>query len=318
MPITSPFGYRSTALEVVAGHDLGGKTALITGGSSGIGVETARALLSAGAEVILAVRDTQKGQGVAQELRQSTGNSKAHVIELNLSSLESGRRAAEHVLSRWPRLDILINNAGVMATPFEHTADGFEMQFGTNHLGHFLFTVLLMPALRAGAPSRVVALSSIGHRRSDVHFDDLNYKVRPYEKWEAYGQSKTANALFAVGLTQLYGSEGITANAVHPGGINTGLQKYIPEDEQRAMGWVDEHGKVNPLFKTVEQGAATSVWAAVGKELDGVGGLYLEDCQEALPSDPARPYSGYMPYARDPQHAERLWKVSEELVGLGK
>jgi NAD(P)-dependent dehydrogenase (short-subunit alcohol dehydrogenase family) len=316
MPITSPFDARSTALEVIAGHDLSGQTALVTGASSGLGVETVKTLLSAGAEVIMAVRDTQKGETVAAELRQATGNPKAHVLELNLGSLTSVRQAAAQALSKWSKLHIIINNAGVMATPFSHTDDGFEMQFGTNHLGHFLFLNLLLPALRAAKPSRVVVLSSIGHRRSDIHFDDLNYQTRPYEKWEAYGQSKTANVLFAVGWNQRYGKEGITANALHPGGIQTGLQKFIPEDEQRAMGWIDEQGNVNPLFKTVEQGAATSIWAAVGNELEGHGGLYLEDCHEALPFDPAQPYSGYMPYVRDPESAKRLWEISSDLVGL--
>ncbi len=318
MPITSPFGYPSTALEVIAGHDLTGQTALITGASSGLGVETARALLTAGAEVILAVRDTQKGEVVAAELRAATGNPKVHTLELDLGSLASVRAAAEQVLARWPQIKILINNAGVMATPFSHTTDGFEMQFGTNHLGHFLFSRLLLPALRAAAPSRVVSVSSLGHRRSDMHFEDLNYKERPYDKWEAYGQSKTANILFAVAWTQQYGAEGITANALHPGGIATGLQKFLPLEEQRAMGWIDEQGNPNPLFKTVEQGAATSVWAAVGSELEGQGGLYLEDCNESLPFDPAKPYSGYMPYIRDPESAQRLWQASKQLVGLTK
>ena len=314
MPITSPFGPRSTALEVIAGHDLTGKTALVTGASSGIGVETVKALLTAGAEVVMPVRDTQKGEAVAAQLRTTTGNPKAHILELDLGSLASVRQAAAHALTHWPRLHILINNAGVMATPFSHTTDGFEMQFGTNHLGHFVFATSLLPALRAAAPSRIVALSSIGHRRSDIHFEDPQYEHRPYEKWEAYGQSKTANVLFAVGWNQVYGSEGITANALHPGGIQTGLQKFIPEEEQRAMGWIDEHGKVNPLFKNLEQGAATTVWAAVGQELEGVGGLYLEDCPEGLPFDPARPYSGYAPHARNPESADRLWKASTALV----
>ena len=189
------------------------------------------------------------------------------------------------------------------------------MQFGTNHLGHYLLTMLLLPVLRAAAPARVVALSSSGHRRSDVHFEDLQYHTRPYDKWQAYGQSKTANALFAVGLTERYASDGITANAVHPGGIHTGLQKHIPEEEWRALGWIDAQGNVSPLFKTPEQGASTSIWAAVGPQLDGVGGLYLEDCQQSAPFDPARPYVGYMPYALDLQHAERLWTVSKDLVG---
>jgi NAD(P)-dependent dehydrogenase (short-subunit alcohol dehydrogenase family) len=314
MLITSPFGSRSTALEVIAGHDLSGQTALVTGASSGLGIQTVRALLTVGAEVIMAVRDTKKAEVVAAELRQSTNNSKIHILELNLSSLASVRKAVTEALSKWSKLHILINNAGVMATPYSHTEDGFEMQFGTNHLGHHLLTNLLLPVLQAAAPSRVVVLSSIGHRRSDMNFEDLNYQTRPYEKWEAYGQSKTANVLFAVAWNQIYGNQGVTANALHPGGIQTGLQKFLPEEEQRAMGWIDENGKANPLFKTVEQGAATSVWAAVGTELNNKSGLYLEDCNEALPFDPAKPYAGYMPYARDLERAERLWEISAQLV----
>ncbi len=318
MPITSPFNARSTALEVVAGHDLTDKTVLITGANSGIGFETARALLSAGAEVILAVRDPQKGEEVAQRLRSTTENANAHVLTLDLSSLQTVKTAAEQFLNRWSRLHILINNAGVMATPQSYTVDGFERQFGTNHLGHFLLAQLLLPALRAAAPARVVALSSSGHRRSDVHFDDIQYRTRPYDKWEAYGQSKTANALFSVGFTHRFAAEGITANAVHPGGIHTELQRYVSQEEWRALGWVDEHGNVNPAFKTPEQGASTSVWAAIGKELDGIGGLYLEDCQESHLFDPAHPLTGYRPYALDPEHAERLWTISEKLVGGGQ
>ena len=315
MPITSVFDAHSTALEVVAGHDLSGRTALVTGATSGIGVETARALLSAGAEVVLAVRDTGRGEQTARALRAATGNERAHVLALDLGSLASVRAAAETFAGRWARLHLLVNNAGVMATPHGTTAEGFELQFGTNHLGHMLFATLLLPALRAAAPARVVALSSGGHRRSDVHFDDLNYRTRPYDKWEAYGQSKTANVLFAVEATRRWAGDGITVNAVHPGGIQTGLQKHIPEEEWRALGWIDPEGKLNPLFKTVEQGASTSVWAAVGTELDGIGGLYLEDCNEGVPFDPAEPTYGYLPYARDPAHAERLWTMSRELIG---
>jgi len=238
------------------------------------------------------------------------------VVELDLASLEQVRASAANILERANRIHLLINNAGTMATPFGHTADGFETQFGTNHLGHFLLTALLMPALLAAAPARVVALSSIGHRRSDVHLDDLNYAQRPYDKWDAYGQSKTANALFAVGLTRRYSARGVTANAVHPGGILTNLQRFLPREEQIAMGWMDEQGNVNPGFKSPQQGAATSVWAAVGPELDGIGGLYLEDVREALPYDPATPFTGYMPYARDPERADALWSASERLVGL--
>ncbi len=188
------------------------------------------------------------------------------------------------------------------------------------NLGHYLLTRLLLPALQAAAPARVVVLSSRRHRFSDIHFDDIQYQHRPYDKWEAYGQSKTANALFAVGLTRHFGSQGITANAVNPGAIRTGLQQHLSPEDLRAMGWTDEQGHwLNPqLWKFPEQGAATSVWAAVGLELEGVGGRYLEDCQEAAPLDSVTPSrgSGYLPYALDPEHAERLWTLSQELVGL--
>jgi NAD(P)-dependent dehydrogenase (short-subunit alcohol dehydrogenase family) len=314
--ITSPFNNRSTALEVVQGHNLSGKTALITGAASGIGVETARALLQAGAEVILAVRDIDKGESVARELRESTNNSKAIVLPLDLTSFASVRQAAHQFLGRWFALHVLINNAGVMATPFEKTQDGFELQFGTNHLGHFLLSQLLLPALLAAAPARVVALSSSGHRRSDIIWDDINFENHPYDKWQAYGQSKTANALFALGLTRHYADKGVTANAVNPGGIRTGLQKNLSHEEMTAMGWYDAEGNLNSVFKTPEQGAATSTWAAVGAELEGVGGLYLEDCQEAMPWSPEAPYLGYKPYIRSEESAERLWNLSLEMTGL--
>nr|HET6901290.1 oxidoreductase [Ktedonobacteraceae bacterium] len=317
MTITSSFNAHSTALEVIAGHDLSGRTALVTGASSGLGIEMARALLSAHAEVILAVRDTAKGEPVAQQLRETTDNTRAQLLSIDLGSLASVRQAAEQFHARWSKLHLLINNAGVMATPQRYTPDGFELQLGTNHLGHALLTLLLLPALQAAAPARVVVLSSSGHRFSDVHFDDLQYLHRSYDKWEAYGQSKTANALFAVGLTQHFGNQGITANAVNPGGTRTGLQQHLTPEEMRALGWVDEEGRVTSRLKTPEQGAATSVWAAVGHELDGVGGRYLENCQEAAPLDPGMPFPGhgYLPYALDQEHAERLWTVSQELVG---
>ncbi len=315
MSVTSAFTREATALEVVLGHDLSGHVALITGGASGIGLETTRALLAAGAQVLVAVRDPARAREALAGLNAPAGQ--LGTVQLDLASLASVRQAAATVLASTPRLHLLINNAGTMATPFGHTADGFETQFGTNHLGHFLLTTLLMPALLAAAPARVVALSSIGHRRSDVHLDDLNYERREYEKWAAYGQSKTANALFAVGLTQRFGGQGVSANSVHPGGIMTNLQRFLPREEQVAMGWMDEQGQLNPVFKTPEQGAATSVWAAVGRELEGVGGLYLEDVNEALPFEAASPFGGYMPYARDEQRADALWVLSEKLVSQG-
>lgn len=321
MTITSPFNAQSTATEVIAGHDLSGKTALVTGASSGLGVETVRALLVAGAEVILAVRDSAKGEQVARELRGSTGNARTHVLKLDLGSLASVRQAAEQFHARWSRLDLLVNNAGVMATPQSYTPDGFELQFGTNHLGHYLLTLLLLSALQAAAPARVVVLSSSGHRRSDIHFDDMQYRHRPYEKWEAYGQSKTANALFAVGLTRHFGAQGITANAINPGAIRTGLQQHLSQEDLRTRGWVDEQGNwidTTLNWKTPAQGAATSIWAAVGPELEGIGGKYLEDCQESTLMDTSAPYRGfgYLPYALDPDHAEQFWTISQELVGL--
>ena len=316
MPITSPFNARSTAKEVIAGHDLSGKTVLVTGASSGIGLETARALLSAHAEVIIAVRDTTKGEGVAQELRAETPDARVHVLSLDLGSLASVRQAAEQFRAQWNKLDLLINNAGIMATPQGYTPDGFEQQFGTNYLGHYLLTQLLLPAIQKAAPARVVSLSSSGHQRSDIHFDDIQFRHRPYNKWDAYGQSKTATALFAVALTYHTSSQGITSNAVHPGGIRTGLQQNLTQEEMHALGWYDEAGNLNPVFKTPEQGASTSIWAAVGQELEGIGGLYLEDCHQSTPIalDAPRSSTGYKPYALDPDHAERLWALSSELA----
>lgn len=314
--ITSSFGARSTALEVIKGHDLRGRTAIITGGASGIGVETARALLVAGAEVLLGVRDVAKAEAVVKSLRAETGNDKLTAATLDLASLESVRRFAADFLSSGRPLHLLINNAGTMAGPFTQTADGFESQFGTNHLGHYALTILLLPALRRGAPARVVSLSSSAHRISDIKFDDINYKSRPYEKWGAYGQSKTANALFSIGFSQRFGKEGIWSNSVMPGGIMTGLQQHIPKEEMRAMGWIDENGTPHAAFKNTEQGAATTIWAAVAPELEGIGGRYLEDCQEAGPWSADRAYGGVMPHALSAESAERLWTISEELTGI--
>ncbi len=231
----------SAAREVIAGHDLSGKTALVTGASSGLGIETARAFLLAGASTVLAVRDSAKGERVAQQLRTETNNERVHVLTLNLGSLTSVRQAAEQFRAQWSRLDLLINNAGIMAVPLGYTPDGFERQFGTNYLGHYLLTRLLLPVLRAAAPARVVVLSSSGHRFSDIHFDDINYRTRPYDKWEAYGQSKTACALFTVSLSRHAGSQDIFANAVNPGAIRTGLQQHLSSEDLQAMGWTDAH-----------------------------------------------------------------------------
>jgi NAD(P)-dependent dehydrogenase (short-subunit alcohol dehydrogenase family) len=318
--ITSPFGAKSTAREVVAGHDLSGRTAIVTGAATGIGVETARALALAGAEVIIAARKPDLGEEVANAINEEAGSKRASFGMVDLASLESIRHFA-NVWGDRP-IDLLINNAGVMASPLMRTAEGFEMQFGTNHLGHFLLSVLLAPNLVAGAKasgkrSRLVSLSSIGHRRAGVNFDDPNYEHRDYDKWEAYGQAKTANSLFAVGFDKRFKDQGVNANAVMPGGIMTPLQRHMSIEEQRAMGWLDENDKPREGFKTTEQGAATSVWAAVGDELDGVGGLYLEDCNQAVPWNQERPWNGVMPHALDPEAADRLWDLSVKTVGAG-
>jgi NAD(P)-dependent dehydrogenase (short-subunit alcohol dehydrogenase family) len=316
--ITSAFGMFTPAREVVAGHDLSGKTAIVTGAATGIGIETARALAEAGADVVIAARKPDLAREAIADI-DKTAPGKTRFEMLDLSELASIRAFAE----RWGNkpLHILINNAAVMACPLDRTHDGFEMQIGTNHFGHFLLGTLLAPALVAGAQatgkaSRLVSLSSIGHRRSGINWDDPHYRTRAYDKWESYGQAKTANALFAVGFHQRFKDQGVTANAVMPGGIMTPLQRHLPHEEMVALGWIDEAtGKIRDGFKTPEQGASTSVWAAVGAELEGVGGLYLEDCAQAEPWTQDMPWKGVMPHALDAADADRLWALSVETVG---
>ncbi|HTF35816.1 MAG TPA: oxidoreductase [Myxococcota bacterium] len=313
--LTSRFGHDSTALEVVAGIDLHGKYAIVTGAASGIGIETARALTHAGANVTLAVRSPSKGEEVAREIRKSAGHDAVHVEALDLRDFGSVRRFADRYLARRVPLHILVNNAGIMASPLGRTPEGYESQLATNHLGHFLLTGRLASALRATPHPRVVSLTSIGHRLSPVVFDDLHFERRPYDKWLAYGQSKSANALFAVELDRRGRAWGLTANAVHPGGIMTGLQQHLSREEMNAMGWLDADGKPRVGFKNPQQGAATSVWGATAPELEGRGGRYLEDCNEGLPAAADRPFAGYHAHAVDPASAQRLWAVSEKLVG---
>jgi NAD(P)-dependent dehydrogenase (short-subunit alcohol dehydrogenase family) len=307
------FGPESTALEVIAGHDLTGKETIVTGGASGLGYEAARALASAGARVVIAGRDEGKGELAVKALRDETGNEKIVFRPLDLASLQSVTTwATKHSATGKP-CHILVLNAGVMATPLLRTADGFELQFGINHIGHFAFTAGLLPSLRAAGTARVVVLSSRAHRRSDVDFDDPNYRERPYDPWESYGQSKTANCLFGLGLTERYSEFGITANAVMPGAIRTGLQRHMSQDELATRGW---NTAIPPGWKTLEQGAATTIWAAVAPELEGVGGTYLDDCAIARPwTDGGDPPAGtYLPYALDPANADRLWTLSERLI----
>jgi NAD(P)-dependent dehydrogenase (short-subunit alcohol dehydrogenase family) len=306
--ITTPFGFDSTAAEVVAGIDLTGKRAIVTGSSSGIGIETARALASAGAEVTLAVRDTAAGAKTAADITATTGSAAVDVRELDLAD---PRSVAAFVAGWTEPLDLLINNAGVMALPeLRLTPEGWELQFATNHLGHFALALGLHDFLAAAAPgSRIVSLSSRGHLRSPVVFEDVNFSSRPYDRWLAYGQSKTANILFAVGANRRWSDEGITANAVHPGAIAaTNLSRHLDSDyleQLRASGVY--------RYKTIEQGAATSVLVATSPQLEGTGGRYFEDCNEApVVEHPAQDTgSGVAAYAVDPTNAERLWELSE-------
>lgn len=308
----SSFGSETTTSEVLAGCDLSGKVALVTGASGGLGAETARALAQAGARVILAARDTAKAESVADTIRQSSDSARASVLPLDLASLKSVRGFADLLLAGHDRLDILVNNAGVMACPLGKTADGFETQFGTNHLGHFLVTCLIAPALLKGAPGRVVSLSSRGHQLSPVVFDDINFERRPYDKWLAYGQSKTANVLFAIALERRLAGSGVHATAVHPGVIMTDLARHMVSDDFAILQARQPGGKLK--LKSVEAGAATSVYAATAPDLEGRGGLYLEDCDVALVDDSSTA-GGVRSYAVDPQAAERLWEVSEQMVG---
>lgn len=276
--MTDRFGHGTLALEVVEGLDLSDIIAVVTGAASGLGIETVRALASAGATLILPVRSLERGSAVADEVKASTGNDRVTVMEMDLIDPDSIRAFATAFLATHDRIDILINNAGIMAGPLVRSAKGYESQFATNHLGHFLMTGLLAPALLNAASPRVVALSSLGHRISPVVFEDINFESRDYDKWLAYGQSKTANALFAVELNKRLAAHGGQAFSVHPGGIMTGLQKDLTQEEMSAMGWFDEDGKPSDRFKVPAGGASTAVWAATTSDLADRGGAYCEDC----------------------------------------
>jgi NAD(P)-dependent dehydrogenase (short-subunit alcohol dehydrogenase family) len=307
-PITTGFGHQSTAADVIAGVDLSGKRAVVTGGASGIGVETARALAGAGAEVTLAVRDTAAGDRVAADI-----GGKVSVAQLDLSNLSS----VDDFVAAWNGpLDILVNNAGVMAVQDLVIApSGHELQFATNHLGHFALTICLHEALAAAGGARIVSVSSSGHLRSPVIFDDLDFAFREYDPFAAYGQSKTANVLFAVEATRRWADDGIVANALMPGGILTALQRHLGQEYQ--AGADERFRRAGSRLKTVEQGAATSVLLAASPLVDGVGGRYFEDCNEATVVDHRDDFgiSGVAPYALDPANAERLWDVSLKLIG---
>jgi NAD(P)-dependent dehydrogenase (short-subunit alcohol dehydrogenase family) len=306
-PLRTPFGFDSTAAEVIAGVDLSGRRAIVTGGSSGIGVETARALVGAGAHVTLAVRDVDAGHRVATDIGGTVD-----VAALDLSDLDS---VSAFVASWNGPLHILVNNAGVMAIQeLTMSASGHEMQFATNHLGHFALAVGLHAALASAGGARVVSVSSAGHLRSPVVFDDVDFAFREYDPFGAYGQSKTANVLFAVEATRRWRDDGILANALMPGGIATPLQRHLPaEYAQQALTAFRAAGTD---FKTVEQGAATSTLLAASPLLEGVGGRYFENCSQArvVERRGAPGQGGVAPYALDPANAERLWEVSLEFI----
>ena len=306
--IGSGFGARSTAREVVAGLDLSGRLAIVTGGYSGIGLETTRALVGAGARVIVPARRPEVAQEALAGLESVT------VDALDLGDLDSVHAFADRILDAGRSVDILVANAGIMACPETRVGPGWEAQFATNHLGHFVLANLLWPLLAADGGARVVAVSSRGHKRSGIRFDDLMFESG-YEKWQAYGQAKTANVLFAVQLDALGQDAGVRAFSLHPGGILTPLQRHLTREEMVGYGWIDEDG--NPLveFKTPEQGAATSVWAATSPQLDGMGGVYLEDCDVAEVAPPEAP-DGVAAHAIDRDAAARLWTVSAQLTGV--
>jgi NAD(P)-dependent dehydrogenase (short-subunit alcohol dehydrogenase family) len=306
------FGARSTATEVLAGIDLSGKLAIVTGGYSGLGLEMVRALTAAGARVIVPARRRAHAEGVLAGIDGVT------VDALDLGDLDSVHAFADRVLDAEPSVDILIGNAAIMACPETRVGPGWEAQFATNHLGHFALANRLWPALAAGGGARVVALSSTGHKLSPIRFDDLDFE-EGYDKWEAYGQSKTANSLFAVHFDALAQDAGVRAFAAHPGGIMTPLQRHLSREEMIASGWMDEAGNLDPRFKTPEQGASTAVWAATSPALTGMGGVYCENCDIAEPTDVGSPTArieGVDAHAIDPDAAARLWTVSAELTGV--
>jgi NAD(P)-dependent dehydrogenase (short-subunit alcohol dehydrogenase family) len=317
-------GATSTTEDVLSGVNLKGKRVLVTGVSAGLGVETARALAAHGAQVVGAARDLGKAEAATTQVQKDAAahGGSFELIALDLGSLASVRACADQLLTKGEPFDVVIANAGVMATPFGHTADGFETQFGTNHLGHFVLVNRIAPLLRAGG--RLINLSSAGHRYSSVDLDDPNFERTPYEPFVAYGRSKTANILFAVAFDKRHRERGVRAAAVHPGGIQTELARHV--DPSRIQQMVEEisrklaaEGRPSFQWKTIPQGAATSVWAGMVAPADEIGGRYCENCHVAqvVPENVtiSAISEGVRAYALDPNTAEALWKMSEELVG---
>ena len=319
----STFGATSTTDDVLSGVNLKGKRIFVTGVSAGLGVETARALAAHGARVVGAARDLGKAEGATARVRDAAAaaGGSFDMVALDLANLKSVRTCADALLARGEPFDVVIANAGVMATPFGHTADGFETQFGTNHLGHFVLVNRIAPLIRAGG--RLVNLSSAGHRFANVDLEDPNFERTPYDPFVAYGRSKTANILFAVAFDQRHRARGIRAAAVHPGGIHTELGRHMdPTFAQSMVEQIDKQlaaeGKPPYQWKTIPQGAATSVWAAVVASPDEVGGRYCENCHVGRVVADTTVISvvseGVRGYALDPQNAEALWNKSEQMV----
>jgi NAD(P)-dependent dehydrogenase (short-subunit alcohol dehydrogenase family) len=318
-PLPSGFGRETTAEEVLAGCDLRGKVAIVTGGHGGIGLETTRVLSKAGATVVIGSRDPKKARMAVAKMKN------VEVGQLDLANPNSVDRFTSEFLNSNRALDLLINNAGVMATPLMRDDRGYELQFATNHLGHFQLTARLWEALKKSRNARVVALSSSGHMWSEVDLSDPNFNNRPYDKWAAYGQSKSANSLFAVAVDKRGQEHGIRAFAVHPGAILTDLSRHMTDEDLRAYGiyrvngviTIPDASKVPVQFKTVEQGAATTIWAAVSPQLNGKGGVYCEDCDIAamVPAD-NKLNSGVRSWAVDKAAAEALWVLSEKLTAI--
>ncbi|MGO4441143.1 SDR family NAD(P)-dependent oxidoreductase [Rhizobium sp. RAF56] len=319
--MTNLFGAKSTTEDVLSGIELGGKRVLVTGVSAGLGVETARALAAHGAEVVGTARDLAKAEAATAAVRaQAAIGGSLELVELDLASLASVRACADALLADGRLFDVVIANAGVMAAPFGHTADGFETQFGTNHLGHFTFVNRIASLIVSGG--RLVNLSSSGHRFADVDIEDPSFEHTAYDPWIAYGRSKTANVLFAVEFDRRHKARGVRATAVHPGGIRTELTRHLDDGTLEAMvGKINEElaaeGKAPYELKSIPQGAATSVWAGVVAAADEVGGRYCENCHvaEVTENPVSRISEGVRPYALDAERAKALWSKSEDMVG---
>lgn len=313
-PINSGFGAKSEPTQVLADIDLSGKVAVVTGGYSGIGLETVRGLVGCGARVLVPARRVDVARAALKDIVDESD-----VIKLDLADINSVHACVANISSIVNSIDILINNAGVMACPETRVGNAWELQFAANHLGHFALTLGLLPALKMSGNARVVALSSTGHKLSAIRWDDIHF-ANEYDKWQAYGQSKTADSLFAIALDQRMKDSGIRAFAVHPGGIMTPLQRHLDLQEMVALGWLAEDGQPSEMaatmFKTPSQGATTTLWAATSPQLDDIGGVYCENCDVAVMQQdtPGGRYFGVAPWAVDSEQAERLWTVSEEFL----